>query len=112
MADAPPLWKQAFDKFEERVGPELEQLVRTDRFQDMFADWIKLQQRFRRDAERTFHRFWQAWGVALTNDVSRLSAQIAALEQEVRQLRRELEARHDTNAKPVRARRPRGTATA
>ena len=112
MGEQPPLWKQAFDKFEETVGPELEQLVRTDRFQDAYADWIKVQKRMRRDTERAFHRMWEFWGVAHTDELQRLSAQITALEQEVRDLRNQLEARSEEgNAKPVRPKRPRRPAS-
>ena len=108
MAEATPLWKQAFDKFEESVGPELEQLVRSEHFQDLYADWIKVQHRMRRDAERFAHGVWQFWGLAHTDQVKKLSAQIASLEQEVRDLRRQLEARDkDGHAEPVRPRRPR-----
>jgi hypothetical protein len=110
MAEATPFWKQAFDKFEETVGPELEQLVRTERFQDVYADWIKVQHRMRRDAERVTQRMWQFWGLAHTDEVKALSAQIAALEQEVRELRSQLEARNEpADARPVRPRRPRRT---
>ena len=103
-----PLWKQAFDKFEESVGPELEKLVRTERFQDVYADWIKVQNRMRRDAERMAYRTWQFWGLAHTDDVKNLSTQIAAMEQEIRDLRSQLEARNESaDAQPVRPRRPR-----
>ena len=112
MAESTPLWKQAFDKFEESVGPELEQLVRTERFQDVYADWIKVQNRVRRDAERAAHRMWQFWGLAHTDDVKSLSAQIASLEQEVRDLRRQLEERNESgDAAAVRPRRPRRPAS-
>jgi hypothetical protein len=108
VSETAPLWKQAFDAFEKAVGPELENLVRQEPFQDAYANWIKIQQRARKEALRSFQQWWRMCGLATTDDVARLSAQVAALEQENRELRRQLEERSadDEPARPRRARRP------
>lgn len=93
MSEEAPLWKQAFDAFEKKVGPELEQLVRQAPFQDAYANWLKVQQRARQQAVSSFHQWWKLWGVSTTDDVARLSAQVATLEQEIRELRRNAEVR-------------------
>jgi hypothetical protein len=111
VSEEAPLWKQAFDAFEKAVGPELEALVRQAPFQDAYANWIKIQQRARKEAVRGFQQWWRFWGLATTEDVAVLSAQVATLEQELREARRQAEAQ-DAHDEPARPRRARGTPAA
>jgi hypothetical protein len=89
------MWKQAFDSFEKTVGPELENLVRQAQFQDAYANWIKVQHRMREQVIGALHQWWKLWGLSTTDDVARLSAQVASLEQAIRDLRERAQARAD-----------------
>jgi hypothetical protein len=92
MADPRPLWRQAFDAAERRVTPHAETFVRTD----TFAVGVALVRRagtLARDSTRDVTtRAWHLLNLPAGTDVSRLRAQIGALDREVRRLTLQLEA--------------------
>jgi hypothetical protein len=111
VSESAPLWKQAYDAFQKAVAPELENLVRQQPFQDLYANGLKAQRRLQQQAARSLQQVWRLWGLGTTDDVARLSAQVATLEQELRDLRRRAEeAAH--GASDVRPRRDRSTPAA
>ncbi|MGY1705029.1 hypothetical protein ACI79C_10665 [Geodermatophilus sp. SYSU D00697] len=93
MADArPPLWRQAFDAAERRVTPRAEEFVRTDTFA-IGAALVRRATTLARDSARgATTRAWHLLNLPAGTDVSRLRAQVGALDREVRRLTLQLEA--------------------
>ncbi len=85
-ASASPLWRQAFDAAERAVTPRADQLVRTE----YFSLGVALARRARTLADRSVQRLsaraWHAVNLPAGSDISRLRAQIGALDREVRRL--------------------------
>jgi hypothetical protein len=91
MAEERPLWRQAFDAFEQSVGPRLEEFVRTDQFADMASSFARAQTDMQRRAEEALTQMWHFWNIPAGSDVKRLSEQVASLERRVRELTKLLE---------------------
>ncbi|MGY1821093.1 hypothetical protein [Geodermatophilus sp. SYSU D00079] len=93
MADArPPLWRQAFDAAERRVTPRAEEFVRSDAFSIGTALLRRATTVARGSARGVTTRFWHLLDLPAGTDVSRLRAQVGALDREVRRLTLQLEA--------------------
>ena len=87
-----PLWRQAFDAVERRVTPRAEEFVRTDTFA-LGAAMTRRAVTLARDTARgATTRFWHLIDLPAGTDVSRLRAQVGALDREVRRLTLQLEA--------------------
>jgi hypothetical protein len=91
MAEDRPLWRQAFDAFEQAVAPRLEEFVRTDQFADMASGFTRAQAEAQRRTEQAFSQMWHFWNIPAGTDVQRLSDQVASLERRVRELSKLLE---------------------
>jgi hypothetical protein len=93
VADArPPLWRQAFDAAERRVTPRAEEFVRTDTFA-IGAALLRRATTLARDSARdATTRAWHLLNLPAGTDVSRLRAQVGALDREIRRLTLQLEA--------------------
>jgi hypothetical protein len=93
VADArPPLWRQAFDAAERRVTPRAEEFVRTETFA-IGAALVRRATTLARDSARdATTRAWHLLNLPAGTDVSRLRAQVGALDREVRRLTLQLEA--------------------
>jgi hypothetical protein len=93
VADArPPLWRQAFDAAERRVTPRAEEFVRTETFA-IGAALVRRATTLARDSARDVTtRAWHLLNLPAGTDVSRLRAQVGALDREVRRLTLQLEA--------------------
>jgi hypothetical protein len=87
-----PRWRQAYDAVDKAVTPRAEAFVRTE----TFAQGAALVQRANRLARGTVRgvsaRAWHLLNLPAGSDVSRLRAQIGALDREVRRLSLQLEA--------------------
>ena len=93
MADSRPLWRQAFDAAERRVTPRAETFVRTETFA-IGAALVRQAGTVARDSARDLTtRAWHLLNLPAGTDVSRLRAQVGALDREVRRLTLQLEAR-------------------
>ena len=88
----PPRWRQAFDAVERRVTPRAEEVVRSE----AFAVGAALARRAVTVARGSAHvltaRAWHLLNLPAGTDVSRLRAQVGALDREVRRLTLQLEA--------------------
>ncbi|MCZ7528465.1 MAG: hypothetical protein M5U14_20100 [Acidimicrobiia bacterium] len=84
-------WREVFDAIERRVGPRLEQLVRTEGFADTLAFVTRLEARARRGTERRLSRYWHLWNLPAATDVRRLSERVALVERRVKELSDRLE---------------------
>ena len=94
MADPrPPLWRQAFDAVERRVTPHAEEFVRTETFAVGAALARRAVTLTRDTARGATTRFWHLIDLPAGTDVSRLRAQVGALDREVRRLTLQLENR-------------------
>jgi hypothetical protein len=91
-APAPPLWRQAFDVAERAVTPRAEDLVRTESFTIGTALLRQAQNLVAGSARSLTARAWHLINLPAGSDVSRLRAQIGALDREVRRLGLQLEA--------------------
>ena len=88
----PPLWRQAFDAAERAVSPRAETLVRTPTFHLGVALLRRAEGVVRGSARNVTARAWHLVNLPAGSDVSRLRAQIGALDREVRRLGLQLEA--------------------
>jgi hypothetical protein len=87
-----PRWRQAFDAAERRVTPRLEEFVRTPTFSVGAALVRRAQSVAASSARDLTARAWHLVNLPAGSDVSRLRAQIGALDREVRRLTLQLEA--------------------
>ena len=80
----PPRWRQAFDTAEKAVAPRAENIVRTPAF-SLGAALVRRAQTLARNSARDLTaRAWHLVNLPAGSDVSRLRAQIGALDREVR----------------------------
>jgi hypothetical protein len=97
----PPRWRQAFDTVERAVTPRAEELVRTP----YFSLGVALARRAQTLAGRTVQglsaRAWHLVNLPAGSDVSRLRAQIGALDREVRRLTIQLESERRRGSSPT-----------
>jgi hypothetical protein len=91
-----PLWRQAFDAAEKRVTPHAEQLVRTPAFALAVALARRTQATARGTARGLTARAWHLVNLPAGSDVSRLHAQVGALDREIRRLTVQLETERRT----------------
>jgi hypothetical protein len=87
-----PRWRQAFDAAERRVTPRLEEFVRTPTFSVGAALVRRAQSAAASSVRDLSARAWHLVNLPAGSDVSRLRAQIGALDREVRRLTLQLEA--------------------
>jgi len=96
---APPLWRQAFDAAERAVSPRAETFVRTPTF-SVGVTLLRRAESLVRDSVRgASARAWHLVNLPAGSDVSRLRAQIGALDREVRRLGLQLEAERRRSAR-------------
>ena len=95
-----PLWRQAFDAADRALSPHAENFVRTPAFDIGVALVQRAQQLARNSARDLTARAWHLLNLPAGSDVTRLRAQIGALDREVRRLtvKLETERRRSTSA--------------
>jgi hypothetical protein len=96
-----PRWRQAYDAAERRVTPHADRLVRTPSFAVGAAVLRRAQHLARSSAEGVTARAWHLLNLPAGSDVSRLRAQIGALDREVRRLTVQLETERRRPALPA-----------
>jgi hypothetical protein len=87
----PPRWRQVYDAADKAVTPRAESLVRTPSFAVGMALFQRAQSVARGSARGLTARAWHLLNLPAGSDVSRLRAQIGALDREVRRLTLQLE---------------------
>jgi hypothetical protein len=87
----PPKWREAFDAVDRAVAPHAESFVRTPGFSTGVAVLRRAQVLARSSARGLTARAWHLLNLPAGSDVSRLRAQIGALDREVRRLTVQLE---------------------
>jgi hypothetical protein len=83
--------RKAFDAVEGPVTKVAEAAVRNDAFMDALALTWKVQRRAARRAEAGASACLRLWGLPTHRDLVRVANQVAGLQREVRELRREVE---------------------
>lgn len=86
-----PLFWRVFDKAEEVLAPRLEEAVRGDAFLTALGLAARARARARRDFERRTRRLWHLVNLPAGSDLTRVRAELAELDREVRQVRTALE---------------------
>jgi hypothetical protein len=94
----PPKWREAFDAVDRAVAPHAESFVRTPGFSTGVAVLRRAQVLARSSARGLTARAWHLLNLPAGSDVSRLRAQIGALDREVRRLTVQLEKEQLKNA--------------
>lgn len=89
----PPLWRKAFDAIERPLATGLEAWIQSETFMDLATHSIRVQRRMLGEAHRSTERWLHLCGWVSRGDVLRLTNQVASLERQVRDLRREAEHR-------------------
>jgi hypothetical protein len=95
----PPRWRQAYDAVDKAVTPRAETFVRTPTFAQGAALVQRAQKLARDTARGATARAWHLLNLPAGSDVSRLRAQIGALDREVRRLSLQLETERRRNAR-------------
>ena len=84
-------WKRLFDTADRTVGSRVNDFARSEDFATMAALGRRAQTKLGQFAERASRRVLHSFNLPAGSDVNRLLGQIALLEREVRDLRKELE---------------------
>jgi multidrug resistance efflux pump len=88
-----PLWRKAYDAIERPLAAGSEAWIQSETFMDLATVGIRVQRRMLREAQQNTERWLHLWGFVSRADVLRLSNQVASLERQVRDLRREADQR-------------------
>ena len=89
----PPLWRKAFDAIERPLAASSEAWIQSDTFMDLATHSIRIQRKMLHEVQNATERWLHLWGWVSRGDVVRLSNQVASLERQLRDLRREAEQR-------------------
>ena len=88
-----PLWRKTFDAIERPLAAGSEAWIQSETFMDLATHSIRIQRRMVTEVQQATERWLHLWGWVSRGDVVRLSNQVASLERQVRDLRREAEQR-------------------
>ncbi len=94
--DSRPLWRQGYDAVESSVGPQLEQLIASDRFAQALGIVSELRRELEQRASRTTRQVLHRLNLPAATDVTRLLNEIGELKKQVRKLNEQLDARGRT----------------
>jgi hypothetical protein len=107
-----PLWRKAYDAIERPLAAGSEAWIQSETFMDLATVAFRVQRRMLREVQESTERWLHLWGWVSRGDVLRLSNQVASLERQMRDLRREAEQREHPllNGHQPRTRARRSTA--
>lgn len=88
-----PLWRKAYDAIERPLAAGSEAWIQSDTFMDLATHSIRIQRRMLKDVQHATERWLHLWGWVSRGDVLRLTNQVANLERQVRDLRRDADER-------------------
>jgi hypothetical protein len=88
-----PLWRKAFDAIERPLAASSEAWIQSETFMDLATHSIRIQRKMLHEMQNASERWLHLWGWVSRGDVMRLSNQVASLERQVRDLRRDAEHR-------------------
>jgi hypothetical protein len=88
-----PLWRKAFDAIERPLAAGSEAWVQSETFMDLATHSLRIQRRILSEVQQGTERWLHLWGWVSRGDVLRLQNQVASLERQLRELRRDAEQR-------------------
>ncbi|MBV9334393.1 MAG: hypothetical protein JO243_00760 [Solirubrobacterales bacterium] len=88
-----PLWRKTYDAIERPLAAGSEAWIQSETFMDLATLGFRVQRRMLREVQQNTERWLHLWGWVSRGDVLRLSNQVASLERQVRELRREADHR-------------------
>jgi hypothetical protein len=91
-----PSWKQVYDTVEKSIGPRIDEFARSEEFAALAALNKRSQTEFARRLEQVSRRTLHVLNLPAGSDVNRLLTHIAQLEREVRDLRKQVTDRSDS----------------
>jgi hypothetical protein len=95
-----PVWRASFDAFERPIATASESWLNSDAFMDGLSVAWRLRRRMSTELRRGLGLWAGVLNVSSRSDIDRLSNQLARLERQVRELRKELEPAADRGAAP------------
>jgi hypothetical protein len=84
-----PLWRKAYDAIERPLAAGSEAWIQSDTFMDLATAGFRVQRRLLREVQSNTERWLHLWGFVSRGDLLRLSNQVASLERQLRELKRE-----------------------
>ncbi len=99
-ATSPPVWKQLFDAAERSIGTRVNDFARSENYAILVGLVARAQREAAERSERASRQWLHLANLPAGSDVNRLLAQIAKLEREVREMRKQLD--DATGTPPVR----------
>lgn len=91
------VWRKVVDGVDSAVGPKLNDLTHSKEFGDTLGVVGGVADQVRRQLERRSRQVLHLFNLPAGSDMQRLQRQIAALDHEVRRLRKELEIERGKN---------------
>lgn len=86
------MWRKGFDTVEGFVGPRLTAVVNSEPFAVAVGIATRADKTMRRRSERATRRLLHFWNLPAGSDVTRLLTEIGSLQQQVRELTKQLNA--------------------
>jgi predicted transcriptional regulator len=93
VSEERPAWRQGFDAVEGVVGPRLTALVNSEAFAIAVGIATRAEHTMRQRSERTTRQLLHRLNLPAGSDVTRLLAEIGTLQQQVRELTKQLNAK-------------------
>ena len=86
-----PVWKQLFDAAERTIGSRINEFARSENYAIIMGLAARAQKEASERTERMSRQMLHTFNLPAGSDVNRLLIQIAKLEREVRELRKQLD---------------------
>ncbi len=93
MTEEQPIWRQSFDAVERTIGPPLTEVVNSEAFAVALGLAAQLRKRAQRETERVTRRLLHQANLPAGSDINRLLAEIGKLQNQVRELSKQVEQR-------------------
>jgi len=99
-----PVWKQLFDAAERTIGSRINEFARSENYAILMGLAARAQKEASERTERMSRQMLHTFNLPAGSDVNRLLIQIAKLEREVRELRKQLDDQKRGTYGPARKR--------
>jgi hypothetical protein len=86
-----PLWRVPFDLVERPITKASQSLLESDAYMDRLSIAWRLRGRVNAELRRGLGVWLGAWNLSSRSDIDRIANQLAGLERQVRELRKQLE---------------------
>lgn len=93
MTEEQPIWRQSFDAVERTIGPPLTEVVNSEAFAVALGLAAQVRKRAQQQTERVTRRLLHQANLPAGSDINRLLAEIGKLQNQVRELSKQVEQR-------------------